>query len=149
MRKLFIVFLIIFVSFGCSKKDEFTSLLENMSVQEYKSNSEYLNCELNIDQINNQLYRYRIVINQPKDNLDHIRAFVVCDKAAENTIPSIGFSENDNCNLYIDKIDIENNFYEGISLMGLANEADIECQLYLSYQIDNQTYQEYIVLRGK
>ena len=79
MRKLFIVFLIILVSFGCAKKDEFTSLLENMAVQEYKSNSEYLNCELIIDQINNQLYRYRIVIDQPKDNLDLIRAFVVCD----------------------------------------------------------------------
>ena len=149
MRKYFICLVMFLLIIGCTKKDEFSVKLEMISTQTFEDKSSYVDCDLEVQEINDNLYRYCVKIHKPKANLDNVKAFVICEQAAENTIPSYGFYENDKCNLYINKIDKNNNYYEGISLMGLSKEKTISCKLYISYQIDGVEYEEFILLRGK
>lgn len=149
MRKYFICLVMFLLIIGCTKKDEFSEKLEMISTQTFEEKSSYVDCDLDVQEINDNLYRYCVKIHQPKENLDDVKAFVICDQAAENIIPSYGFYENDKCNLYINKIDKDNNYYEGISLMGLSKDKTINCKLYISYQMDGVEYEEFILLRGK
>jgi len=148
MRRWILFFFLLITLIGCEKKDELTQLVDCIENQTFVNESNYLNCQLELTTLNNQLNRYRVIINQPKKDLNHVKAFVVCKQQSGSTIPSIGFYENDNCNLYINKIDVENNFYEGVTLMGLTKEQEIECYLYLSYIINNEKIEEYILLEG-
>ena len=146
MRRWIVLLVCLMCLVGCANKDEFTLLVEGMSKQTFETESRYVDLMLELKEIGEDVYRYRLVINQPKANLDNVKAFVVCDESAESTIPSIGFYDNDKCNLYISKIDLENNYYEGISLMGLTTENSVVCSIYLSYEVNGEIYEEYIVM---
>ena len=149
MRRIVYVILVLICFCGCQKRDEFDIKFESMQTQTFKEESQYINTELNVIEISDEIYRYQVIINEPHANLDDLRAFVVCDQMIGDTVASIGFYDEDKYCLYLDKIDIENGYYEGVSLMGLASEKEMTCHLYISFNVDNRFIEEYIELRSE
>lgn len=132
---------------GCAKKDLVTIKSEQLMKQtSYLQTSAYVHVEVNLMEISDEVYRYHVVFNQPNVNIDDFKALVITDDATQTTIPSIGLYDNDKCNLYIDKIDRENNYYEGVSLMGLTTQNQVRCLIYLSGVVDGETFEEYLCL---
>ena len=149
MRRLVYVFFVLLCLCGCQQKNEFEIKFESIQTQTFQKESQYLNTELKVIEISEDLYRYQVIINEPNANLDDINAFVVCDQMIGETVASIGFYDENKFNLYLDKINAENGYYEGVSLMGLAGEKGMTCKLYISFYKDNRFVEEYIELRSE
>lgn len=149
MRRILCVFLVVLCLCGCHQKDEFERKYESMQTETFQTKSQYFSTKLKVVEIGENLYRYQVVINEPTVNIDNIKAFVVCDHIVGETIPSIGFYDEDKINLYLDKIDTGKGYYEGISLMGIANDDEIVCKLYIAFNVEDNKIEEYIELRSE
>lgn len=146
MRKIVVIFICLITLIGCQKKSPLEQLIESMPQQTYTTESNQLNVSLDLKTLDDSTIRYRVLIDNPKENLDNVKAIVLCEEAISEEIPSFGFYENDKCHLYKNKIDKENNYYEGLSLMGLTKTEQIKVYVYLSYEINDELFEEYILL---
>lgn len=148
MRRWILIFFLLMFCCGCQPKDSLTSIINEMPSYNYQEKSEYVNCTLELVKMTDKTIRYRVIIDQPKANLDNVRAIALCNNKIGETIPSFGFYENDKCNLYINKTDVKKSYYEGISLIGLTDETSITCYVYLSFEVAEEVVEEYIILEG-
>ena len=152
MKKILVCLLICFALLGC-KKEHDTSIYDEMILeikdyQDYKTKSENFESKLYVSQLEENRYQYDVVINHPKVKMDDVRAIVICESEQGYVYPSFGFEEGEHCYLYPDYIDQESNYYEGIRLSGISKKDKVVCRLYITYHINQEIVEEYIILEG-
>ena len=102
MRRIFVVLIISLLFFtGCentkeNEKSKYLSMKsELLSVKDF-TNYEDLNCDIvvNIDRINSEKYSYEMIISNPKENMNNIKALLIHNYYSEDLFPSIGLFNN-------------------------------------------------------
>ncbi|MDO4377648.1 MAG: hypothetical protein Q4C64_00675 [Erysipelotrichia bacterium] len=131
MKKIIICILILFTLWGCDnnarKLDEEkynTYLLYYQSILDSDSKKEKSQCfdfSLAVNQIGENLYRYDIIIDNPRVAMYEIKALAVIDNLTievdkNQMMPSVGILDNKNYNMIPFQVDTEKDFVSGIVL---------------------------------
>jgi len=153
MKKCWKILLILFLC-SCSHPAENISVYDQMVEQlnqreDYVSESEYFNCELNVTPYEDGKYRYDVIIDQPKIDMENVKAIAVCESEKSAIYPSLGLEEGDICHLFTDKIDKANAYYEGVRLSGISETENVSVRVYVAFTHDHQMYEQYIRLDGE
>ena len=142
IKVLFILTLILIT--GCENSEEEnkneylamkSDLLENDNFQE----TDNINCDItvSIDRINEEEVSYRVIIDNPKENMYNIKAMVVHNYYTEDIFPSLGlFDDQEN-------LIIGDNNVKGIELVGYIkttkdiDKLNLELKVWIEYTDDN------------
>ena len=148
MKKLFLIFGLVFILAGCSNQVEigidedvednklaYLDIKDNLTNQEDFSNLEDIPCNItaSVDRINEEEISYRIIIDDPKVNMYDVEALLIHNNFTEDIFPSIGILDETE-SLLVDGQDVK-----GISLVGYIettkeiSEVDLELRLWLKY----------------
>ena len=94
---LLICFSISFIITGCKNqeedsKNEYISLKSKLLKEERFTNIDDLPLEITtqVDRIDEEIIKYKVILNHPKENMKNIRVIVVHNYYNENTFPTIG-----------------------------------------------------------
>ena len=158
--KRFFVFLILLITLtGCQNtenQDTISKQLYNQYRQYYQlvtsSHNFQTECEecsiqLIINKTTNKQIRYDIIINNPKIEMDNIKAIAYVDKKNKD-IPSIGLLEEDSFSLKPDYVNKEEGFYRGINLSGLTTQTEFKVKIYFTYENNGTKEERYVILNG-
>lgn len=155
MKKILIIILTIFLV-GCNNTPkESKSELEKEDYINYVKKLEKINeptddipfdIEVKYDKLTKDEVRYQIVIDNPKYELNDVKALAIHNKETDDIFPSSGIFEN--------PIDlIPNQKPEGIILVGYIPYTkkvdDFKCNIkvLVEYKIDNKKYTSYYVTK--
>lgn len=140
MKKILVVILILFLT-GCTEdkitleKDDYLVFKEELLKQENFTNEEDLLLSLNVsaDRINEEEISYRMIMDNPEENMHNIKAIVVHNHFTDSIYPSIGIFDEP-----IDLI-VDNDEVKGITLIGYIKttkdikDLDLEVRVYIEY----------------
>lgn len=153
MRKLLILLCLLAMSIsGCDKRNtndkEFQntynsfvdSILDNNGVD---STDIPFAHRLEVEKDDQDLYHYRVIIDQPRIAMYHIQMMVV-DKSSSNAYPFIGLmKDEDSVNMIPNQENKEKNFVQGIILEGTSSTPSFTLLVQVSWkdyaQINNRT----------
>ena len=138
MKKLLLVIISLFLLVGCSTKEED----EKIAYLEYKNELEEVkdfdsevdfNTYFNIVRENEETVNYSLIINNPKINMNNVKALLIHDYSTEDAYPSVG--------IFDEPITLNASSEDSIILKGAitSNEdlGDVKFKLYLEYSDDN------------
>lgn len=120
----------------------YLNIKNNLDSQRVFNNIEDIPCDINvsIDKIKDEEISYRIILDNPKTNMNDIQALLIHNKFSENIFPSIGLFD-DKASLIVGNEDVK-----GIELVGYieTNKAidDLELRLWLKYNDDENNEHE-------
>ena len=151
MKKLLLVIISLFLLVGCSTKEED----EKIAYLEYKNELEEVedftsevdfNTYFNILREDEETVNYSLIINNPKVNMNNVKALLIHDYSTEDAYPSVG--------IFDEPAILSASSDDSIILKGVitSNEdlSDVKFKLYLEYSDDdgelNKVY--YDVKRG-
>jgi hypothetical protein len=125
MKKLFLLGLLLFLITGCfnSKIDKEKKLYNNYisELESIKNNSFNNNLPFDInvylDKIDTEEIMYRVIIDNPKEDINNIEAIAIHNYQTKDIFPTSGIFD-DKLNLIPNKIDKDNNIVKGIILIG-------------------------------
>lgn len=148
MKKIIWLLCILLIG-GCQKEDPYQQKLEAIqTATDFQFDSDHFKIALKVTSLENNRYRYDVIINEPKIAMEQIQAIAFCNQEEGNVSPSIGFLADDVCHLVPNQIDKANHYFAGIDLSGVATKATFEVKVWVSYLHENQIYEEYIMLRS-
>lgn len=147
MKKSIVIALISFILIGCTEnkidkeKDKYLTIKKELLEQTNFNNEDDLNFDLTIslDRISEEEISYRAIIDNPKENMNNVKALVIHEHLTDDIFPTIGiFDEPINL--------IQNNEkVKGISLVGyIKTTKDIE-----ELNLNIKTYIEYTNDKGE
>ena len=156
MKKALLVIIIIFMVTACSNnvieieiddkvednKLTYLNIKNNLDSQRVFNNIEDIPCNINIsiDKVKDEEISYRIILDNPKLNMNNIQALLIHNKFSENIFPSIGLFD-DKASLIVGNEDVK-----GIELVGYIETskemADLELRLWLKYNDDENNEHE-------
>lgn len=153
MRKILLLCFIMVLSACGMTAPEKASVYEQMVQQiheekNYISKSEYFDCTLTVRKYASGGYQYDVVINHPKIDMENVKAIAICETEQSDLFPSLGLEEGDICHLFVNQIDKENNYYEGIRLSGISSQDHPQVKLYVAFTANQQIYEQYLLLEG-
>lgn len=139
---LLIVFLLLVT--GCGNKDEeskneYLTIKSDLLDSTKFEKSDNVNCDItvSIDRINDEEISYRVIIDNPKENMNNIKAMVVHNYYTEDIFPSIGLFDDD------ESLIVGNEEVRGIELVGYIDttkdidELNLELKIWIQYIDDN------------
>ena len=139
MKKILVIIFILFLT-GCTEdkntleKNDYLVFKEKLLEQKEFTNKEDLVVDLNIytDRVNDEEIAYRVIIDNPKENMYDIKAIVVHNYFTDSIFPSIGIFDSP-----VDLI-VNNDKLKGINLSGYINTTkdikNLEVRVYLEYK---------------
>ncbi len=123
MKKIGIVLIVIILICGCTNRLDENQLIYNSYVEELKelkktnTTKDIVDVDIELEKNSKDEITYRVTIDQPKEKMKQVEAFVYHDQKTEDIYPSIGiFDEKVNLVPNLKK-ESENNT-EGIVLVG-------------------------------
>lgn len=151
MKKALLLAISLFLLVGCSTKEED----EKIAYLEYKNELEEVedftsevdfNTYFNILREDEETVNYSLIINNPKVNMNNVKALLIHDYSTEDAYPSVG--------IFDEPVSLSTLSEDSIILKGVitSNEdlSDVKFKLYLEYSDDdgelNKVY--YDVKRG-
>lgn len=151
MKKALLLAISLFLLVGCSTKEED----EKIAYLEYKNELEEVenltsevdfNTYFNILREDEETVNYSLIINNPKINMNNVKALLIHDYSTEDAYPSVG--------IFDEPVSLSTSSDDSIILKGVitSNEdlSDVKFKLYLEYSDDdgelNKVY--YDVKRG-
>lgn len=151
MKKVLLLAISLFLLVGCSTKEED----EKIAYLEYKNELEEVenltsevdfNTYFNILREDEETVNYSLIINNPKVNMNNVKALLIHDYSTEDAYPSVG--------IFDEPVSLSASSDDSIILKGVitSNEdlSDVKFKLYLEYSDDdgelNKIY--YDVKRG-
>jgi len=140
VKKILFIFLILFLT-GCTEdevtlqKDDYLVFKEELLKTDNFTEEDDLLLDLNVytDRINEEEISYRLILDNPKENMYNIKAMVVHNQFTDSIFPSIGIFDEP-----IDLI-MDNEEVKGINLTGYIKtikeieKLDLEVRVYIEY----------------
>ncbi len=166
MKKLLILLVVLFTLTGCSKinrqieEEKYNSYLTSykaiLEAENKLESSDFYNIELVVNQLNDEVYRYDIIIDEPRIAMYDIKALavidgIILDVDTENMMPSIGIMDDGNINMIPYQVNREMNYVEGIDLSLLSTSDKLNISVIVDWKINSKdkSYREYINLYGE
>lgn len=138
-----LIVLLLFVT-GCGNKDEeskneYLTIKSDLLDSTKFEKSDNVNCDItvSIDRINDEEISYKVIIDNPKENMNNIKAMVVHNYYTEDIFPSIGLFDDD------ESLIVGNEEVRGIELVGYIDttkdidELNLELKIWIQYIDDN------------
>lgn len=120
MKKLLIIICLLIT--GCNQKislekEEYNKFIKD--INNFKINSITIPCDINVylDKLTKDEVMFRLVIDNPTEEMHNIKIMVIHNKKTEDIYPSSGIFEKE-LNLIPNTIDLNNNKVGGIILVG-------------------------------
>lgn len=153
MKKIILIIPILILLVGCTNKEEenkiaYLEYKNNLEKREIFNGEESLdfNVYFNIERINEEIIDYNLVINNPKINMNNVKALLIHDFLNEEAFPSVG--------IFDEPTKLQKDTEDKIVLNGnIQTTNDISStkfKLYLEYTDDNNNLNKiyYEVNRG-
>lgn len=143
MKRLILLIIPILLLCSCSK-ESIELKKYNLYIKELETNENSTNIpfDINIDlsKFTNEEYMYKVIIDNPKEELKNIEALIIHDKDTKDIFPSSGIFD-EKYNLIPNNIDKDNNNAKGIILIGYIKEnTNITFKVLVKYEDkDNKT----------
>ena len=101
--------------------------------------------EVKYEKMDNEI-RYQVIIDNPKENINNIKAIAIHNKQTDDVFPSVGIFDK--------KVNLSpNKKPSGVILVGYfpykkdIDKLDVEMKVLISYKIDNNKYTDYYVTK--
>ena len=145
MKRSIIIALVSFVLIGCNKdevtleKDDYLVFKQELIEQEKFTKNEELkfDLEISVDRINEEEVSYRAIIDNPKENMNNVKALIIHNYFTDDIFPSIGIFDEP-INLIVDEEEVK-----GINLVGYIkttkdiSDLNLEVKVYIEYTNDS------------
>jgi len=144
MKRSVLLVLFCFMLIGCNEnnitkeKEEYLVFKEELLKQTEFTNQEDIKFDIkvSVDRITDEEISYRAIIDNPKENINNMKAIVVHDYLTNDIFPSIG--------IFDDGIDllVGNEEIKGVNLAGYIqttkdiNELNLNIKVYVEYNND-------------
>ena len=142
MKKVYIIFLLSLFLIGCENKEEELKTEYVVAKNNLKEEKEYtkkeelpLDITVEIDRENEEKLTYRVILNNPKENMKEIKAIVIHNYYSEELFPSIGIFDEKKSLLTSDiesKIELSNTIKTTKNLSKL----NLELKIWIEYKND-------------
>ncbi|MDO5812087.1 MAG: membrane lipoprotein lipid attachment site-containing protein [Bacillota bacterium] len=159
MKRFFVFLILLLTLSGCQNtqnQDTVSKKLYNQyrqyyqlvtSSHDFQAECEECSIQLIVNKTTNKQIRYDVIINNPKIEMDNIKAIAYVDKKNKD-IPSIGLLEENSFSLKPDYINKEEGFYKGINLSGLTTQTKFKVRIYFTYENNGIKKERYVILNG-
>ena len=130
MKKIILVLILLIVILtGCSKESNeykiYKNYIKELNESKIVSSDIPFDIEVYTEKIIDNEITYRVIIDNPKEDIKNIEAIIIHDKYTEDIFPSTGIFD-DKLNLIPETIDKDKNYVKGIILTGyIPFEGDI------------------------
>lgn len=136
--KIIIILLSIFILSGCSS-DNNNDIKYHNYVNILKETSEFeselpFDISIYLNKINDSEVSYKVIIDNPKIELNNIEAIIIHDNKTNDIYPSIGIYD-DKVSLVPNKVDKDNNIVKGIILNGYIPYTDDINNLSINFKL--------------
>lgn len=141
MRLLLLLSLLLIT--GCNNveeedKSEYLAMKSNLLEDNEFEQTTDLVCDItiSIDRINSEEISYRVIIDNPKENMNDIKAMVVHNYYVDDIFPTIGLFDDK------ESLVVGNDEIRGIELIGYIDttkdiaDLDLELKVWISYTTD-------------
>lgn len=141
MKRVFIIFFLCLFLFGCDNSEEqlrnkYLNMKNNLLDEiEYTDRNDLpLEIETVIDRVDEENIKYKIVLKNPKENMNKIKAMVVHNYYTEDLFPSIGiFDEERELLVGMDKtLELD----DSIETTKNISQIDLEFRVWIEYYND-------------
>ena len=145
-KKVLLILLLLILVTGCKNKEEtdksdYLAMKSNLLGQSKFIKSNDLPCDITVklDRINEEKITYKVILDNPKENMHSVKVIVVHNFYTEEMFPSIGFfdkkkalliSSDDN---HTSKLTLKGNIETTSSIENL----DLELKVLIEYQNDS------------
>ncbi len=164
MKKLLIILLLIVTLSGCEKdetreidKEKYNAYLTYyqsiLAAEDKQESSHCFDIELVVNKLDDNYYRYDIIIDNPKVAMYNIKALAIIETLSleidkENMMPSVGILDDYHFNMIPGQVDKEKDFYEGIILSLTSEESALRVSVMVDYKPlnDEHTIRQYFSL---
>ena len=126
---IFVLILLIVMLTGCNKESNeyktYKNYIKELNESNIMSSNIPFDIEVYTEKIIDNEITYRVIIDNPKEDIKNIEAIIIHDKYTEDIFPSTGIFD-DKLNLIPETIDKDKNYVKGIILTGyIPFKADI------------------------
>ncbi len=154
MKKIAVLLLVLLLMAGCRQKnstnedEKYNSYLSYyQSIIDYndkQTTSSNFSISVAVNKVDDDLYRYDVIISEPKVGMFDIEALVIIEDitASINTsqmMPSIGIFEDSKVSMIPGQVNVEKGFVEGIDLSVTSNQPAIHLGVMVSFMDKNNT----------
>ncbi len=148
-RKILAMILILILLAGCENqeetiKNEYIAMKSNVLDEANYTNSKEelpLDITVSIDRVGEETIDYKIIFENPKENMNQIKAMVVHNYYNEDVFPSIGvFDDPENLSVATDETSKEDNQLEikgTIQTTKNLSQLNLELKIWLEYTTDD------------
>lgn len=143
MKKILLLIFILLLLCGCNKDNEalkkYNSYIEELKSSEISKEIPF-DITIDISKFTDQEYMYKVIIDNPKEELRNIEAIAIHDKETKDIFPSSGIFD-DKYNLIPNNINKDNKNAKGIILIGYLpyeENIDITFKVLLKYKTNNK-----------
>lgn len=148
MKKNFLLILLLLILVtGCKNKEEsdksnYLTMKSNLLGQTNFIKSNDLPCDITVklDRINEEKITYKVILDNPKENMNSVKVIVVHNFYTEEMFPSIGFFDNKK-NLLLQNEDNSNSSLTlkgNIETTSSIENLDLELKVLIEYQNDSK-----------
>lgn len=150
MKRIIFVIICILLA-GCSNDnpvdDKSNKLYEQYKLYEqtlnksknYQDSSDEFSIKLIINKMNDDMYRYDIVIDSPKINMYHLQAIAKVEQDESESLPNLGILEDEVFSLVPNVIDKDKGIYKGVNLSGITEKKEFNILVYLTFYSDENS----------
>lgn len=130
MKKIILALILLIVMLtGCNKESNeyktYKNYIKELNESNIISSNIPFDIEVYTEKIIDNEITYRVIIDNPKEDIKNIEAIIIHDKYTEDIFPSTGIFD-DKLNLIPETIDKDKNYVKGIILTGyIPFEGDI------------------------
>lgn len=105
----------------------------------YQDGSDEFSIKLIINKMNDDMYRYDVVIDSPKINMYHLQAIAKVEQDESESLPNLGILEDEVFSLVPNVIDKDKGIYKGVNLSGITEKKEFNILVYLTFYSDENS----------
>lgn len=163
MKRIIFVVICILLT-GCSNNSNLVDTKDDKLTEQYKIYEQALNqtnsyqdssdefsIKLIINKIDDNKYRYDIIIDSPKINMYYLQAIAKVEQDESDSLPNLGILEDETFSLVPNVIDKDKGIYKGVNLSGITKKKKFNVLVYLTFYSDkssNKKEERFIRLYG-
>jgi len=154
MKKILVILITLLCLTGCSKDYKIYKTYKNyyqdlLKTDIKSSTSENFNVQLVKNELEDDNYRYDIIIDNPKIEMRDIVALAIVDNGEfdkENMMPSLGIFD-DKYSLIPNDIDLSQLKAKGLNLSIVLKEEKVQFKLFIEYtNTEGKIVKEYLII---
>lgn len=142
MKKIYLLFIALFFITGCENKEEerkseYIAVKSNLlSATDYEEDLP-LEIIVSLDRVEEEKINYKVVFQNPEENMHHIKAMIVHNYHNEDVFPSVGVFDE------VQELLVEGEESKSLELHGTfesaknMNQLDLQLKIWIEYQDDN------------